>query len=134
MQTILPGEYDAVKSRVVEALKGQGFGILSEIDVQRALREKIGQDIERFEILGACNPHLAYQALSVDRSIGLLLPCNVVLREQDGEVEVSITDPEAVFNLASGETKGELADLPVEAKKRLQEALKALTGAREGVK
>jgi uncharacterized protein (DUF302 family) len=76
---------------------------------------------------------LAHRALGVDRSLGLLLPCNVVLREHDGEVEVSFADPEAVFALASGDTKDALADLPREARQRLEEALRALTGVSKGV-
>jgi uncharacterized protein (DUF302 family) len=94
MQTTLRGGYEEVKSKVVQSLREEGFGILSEIDVQKALKEKLGVNIERYEILGACNPQLAHQALTVNRSIGLLLPCNVVLREAGGEVEVSILDPE----------------------------------------
>jgi uncharacterized protein (DUF302 family) len=118
-----------VKTRVIAALKEQGFGILSEFDVQSTLKQKIGQDIERYEILGACNPTLAYRALGVDRDIGLLLPCNVVLREGDGEVVVSIADPEAMFTLVSDETRRGLADLPGEATRRLRGALTALGGA-----
>ncbi len=129
MQTTISGSYDEVKTRVLAALKEQGFGILSEIDVQGALKEKIGEDIERYEILGACNPKLAFRALSTDRSIGLLLPCNVVLREIDGQVEVSILDPEVMFEVADSKTKTELATLPTEAKERLQAALETLKAA-----
>ena len=126
MQTTVKGTYDEVKNKVTGALKEQGFGILSEIDVQHALKEKIGVDIERYEILGACNPQLAHQALQADRTIGLLLPCNVVLRELGGEVEVSILNPEVMFEVADAQTKTELASLPQEAKQRLEQALSAL--------
>jgi len=126
MKKTIKGSYQEVRTRVVQALKEQGFGILSEIDVQQALKEKINEDIERYEILGACNPQLAYRALNADRSIGLLLPCNVVLRDLGSEVEVSIADPEVMFEVAGDEAKAALTDLPGEAKKRLQKALDAL--------
>jgi len=76
MTTTLKGSIEAVRSRVTDALKAEGFGILTEIDVQKTLKEKIGAELEPYLILGACNPKLAHQALSADRSIGLLLPCN----------------------------------------------------------
>ena len=97
--------------------------------IQRALLEKVGQDVGRYEILGACNPQLAFRALTVDRNIGLLLPCNVVLREEDGGVVVSIADPEAMFAVASDEAKRDLGALPAEARARLSKALQALTPA-----
>ena len=81
MTRTVRGSYDTVKTQLIEALKTQGFGIMSEIDVQKALKEKISKDIERYEILGACNPNLAAHALDTERAIGLLLPCNVVLRD-----------------------------------------------------
>ena len=80
MNSTVSGSIEEVKGRVVSALKEQGFGILTEIDVQKVLKEKIGVEFEPYLILGACNPGFAHQALSADRSIGLLLPCNVVLR------------------------------------------------------
>jgi uncharacterized protein (DUF302 family) len=126
MQVKVRGSYDEVKQGVVEALKEQGFGILSEISVSNALKEKIGVDIERYEILGACNPQLAHQALEADRSIGLLLPCNVVLRELGDEIEVSILDPEAMFEVAGEQAKAQLAGLPQNAKRRLQQVIDKL--------
>jgi uncharacterized protein (DUF302 family) len=127
MQVTLDGGYEEAKCRVSEALKEQGFGILTEIDAQKTLREKIGAEMERYEILGACNPHLAHQALSADRSIGLLLPCNVVLREVSEGVEVSALDPEVMFEIADPSTRAELAGLVREAKQRLDQALGSLT-------
>lgn len=126
MKTTVKGSYDQVKNKVTEALKERGFGILTEIDVQKTLKEKLGVDMERYEILGACNPQLAHQALDADRNIGLLLPCNVVLRDTGGEIEVSILDPQAMFQVAEAETKAKLASLPQEAKERLETALAAL--------
>lgn len=128
MTTTLTGGYDEVRAKLLDALKEQGFGILSEIDVQQALKEKIGADVERYEILGACNPQLAHRALSAERAIGLLLPCNVVLREVEGGVEVSILDPEAMFSVVDEATKQQLEGLPKEAKQRLGKVLHALKG------
>jgi uncharacterized protein (DUF302 family) len=126
MEVTLQGSMEEVKGRVIEALKAQGFGILTEIDVQKALKEKIGVDFEAYLILGACNPSLAHRALSADRSIGLLLPCNVVLRSAGDAVEVSILDPEVMFEVVEPKTRSVLAGLPKEAKTQLQKALDAL--------
>ena len=128
MQTTVQGSLEEVKTNVIEALKAQGFGILTEIDVQKALKEKLGIEFEPYQILGACNPHLAYKALSVDRLIGLLLPCNVVLMRQGQEVAVSILDPEVMFEVTDPETKAALAELPQEARVRLRAALNAVEG------
>lgn len=125
------GPIDTVKAKVIDALKTQGFGVLTEIDVQKTLKEKIGADFEPYLILGACNPNLAHQALSADRSIGLLLPCNVVLRVSGDDVEVSILDPEVIFGVADEETKAALADLAPEAKRRLQAVLVTLRSSAE---
>jgi uncharacterized protein (DUF302 family) len=121
-----PGSMEVVKSQVVSALKAQGFGVLTEIDVQKTMKEMIGAAYEPYLILGACNPQLANRALSADRSIGLLLPCNVVLRQVGAEVEVSMLDPEVMFSVVEPEVKQALATLPQEARQRLQAALASL--------
>lgn len=126
MSATITGTFAEVKARVVDALKGQGFGILTEIDVQRTLKEKLGADMEPYLILGACNPMLALRALEADRSIGLLLPCNVVLRQEAESVQVSILDPETMFEVADAGTQAKLAGLPEEARTRLQTALRDL--------
>ena len=126
METRVEGKLDDVKPKVVEALKAQGFGVLTEIDVQKTLKQKIGVDFKPYLILGACNPQLAHQALSTDESIGLLLPCNVVLNQEGDSVEVSILDPEVMFSVADPETNMKLAELPREVKGRLQAVLTAL--------
>lgn len=127
MSRVVSGSFDATIDSVTAALKEQGFGILSDIDVAATLKARLGADMEPYRILGACNPDLAHQALSADRSIGLLLPCNVVVREvQPGRVEVSIADPKAVFSLAPAETMGHATDLPTAARERLAAALAAL--------
>jgi uncharacterized protein (DUF302 family) len=123
------GPIDTAKAKVIDALKTQGFGVLTEIDVQKTLKEKLGVNFEPYLILGACNPDLAHQALSADRSIGLLLPCNVVLRASGEHVEVSILDPEVMFSVVDEETKTALAALAPEAKRRLQTVLATLSSS-----
>jgi uncharacterized protein (DUF302 family) len=126
MSSTVTGSLEEVKGKVVTALKEQGFGILTEIDVQKVLKEKIGAEFEPYLILGACNPGFAHQALSADRSIGLLLPCNVVLRQVGDKVDVSIQDPEVMFSVVEVGANSDLAKVPQEAKQRLQTALKRL--------
>jgi uncharacterized protein (DUF302 family) len=88
------GDFDAVVARVKNALKSEGFGVLTEIDVAGTLKTKIGKDFRPYRILGACNPHYAFEALSEEPRIGVMLPCNVIVQRFDnGEVEVSSIDP-----------------------------------------
>lgn len=88
------GSFDEVLARVPEALKAQGFGVLTRIDVKQTLKEKIGAEFRRYQILGACNPHYAHRALTTEPSIGALLPCSVaVWEEDDGSVTVNAVDP-----------------------------------------
>lgn len=90
------GSFDAVVAETILALKAEGFGIISEIDVQKTLREKIGVAFRKYMILGACNPTLAHNALQLEDKIGTMLPCNVVVQElEDGVVEVAAIDPMA---------------------------------------
>lgn len=88
--------FDEAVARVTQELKKEGFGILTEIDVQKTLKEKLGVDFKRYKILGACNPPLAHQALEAEDKIGVMLPCNVIVQETgDGKVELSAVDPVA---------------------------------------
>jgi uncharacterized protein (DUF302 family) len=87
-------DFDATVARVKEALKSEGFGVLTEIDVAGTLKAKIGKDFRPYRILGACNPNYAFEALSEEAHIGVMLPCNVIVQRYDnGEVEVSSIDP-----------------------------------------
>jgi len=113
---------DAV-TRTREALAEQGFGVLTEIDVQATMKDKLGQDMEPYVILGACNPQLAHQALEIDREIGALLPCNVVVREQDGGSTVLILDPQIMATLPG---RDELQPVADEASRRMDAVLMSL--------
>jgi len=106
----LDGPIDAVATRVVEALKSEGFGVPTEIDVSSVLKEKIGADLPPYRILGACNPKLAHQALSAENKIGVMLPCNVILRQEaDGRVEVAAVDPVASMGAVQNAVLAEIA-------------------------
>ena len=119
------GGFDDVVERVTEALQAEGFGVLSDIDVQATLKKRLDIDRRPYRILGACNPPLAHRALEAEPDIGLLLPCNVVVREDDdARVVVSFMDPEAVLGIVQRE---ELAELGAEVKSRLQKVRDALT-------
>ena len=113
-----------VEPRVREALAAAGFGILSEIDVQATLRDKLGEDIGAYTILGACNPPLARQAITADPDIGALLPCNVVVRAgAQGGTDVLAADPDAMLALSDAAA---LTDVAADARQRLQQALQRL--------
>lgn len=106
------------------ALKAEGFGVLTTIDVRATLQEKLGESFDPYLILGACNPKLAHAALSTDSDIGLFLPCNVVLHERDGVTDVAIVDPSAMLAAAVG--RPELEFVAAEATAKLQRVAEAL--------
>ncbi|WP_298795896.1 DUF302 domain-containing protein [uncultured Pseudonocardia sp.] len=117
--------YDQAVVAVRQALAGQGFGILTEIDARATMKEKLGVDMEPYIILGACNPPLAHRALEVDRLIGLLLPCNVVVRaDGDQKSIVSALDPQVMVTIPEREDLRPVAD---EAGQRIRAALETLT-------
>ena len=120
--------YAAAVTAVREALQEQGFGVLTEIDVRATLREKLGTDMEDYIILGACNPELAQRALDVEREIGALLPCNVVVRRHDDQSSlVHILDPQVMVSLPDRPEVQPIAD---EAVRRLGAAMASVASER----
>lgn len=123
-QTIeLDLSYEEALPKVKDAFKEQGFGTLTEIDVRATLKEKIGRDIEPYMILGTCNPDLASKALDVEREIGLLLPCNVVVTERQGKTLVQAFDPQVMVAVLE---RDELKPIADEAGERIRRALAVL--------
>ena len=114
---------DAV-TRVTQALQEEGFGILTEIDVAATMKKKLNQDMPPYRILGACNPQLAHRAIEAEPSIGLLLPCNVVVRQDAaGSVRVEFMDPNAVLELVG---KPEINQIAQEVRQRLERVMAAV--------
>lgn len=123
----LPGAPAELRQSVEDALKAQGFGVITEIDVAAVLKAKLGVDSAPYLILGACNPNLAYQALDIDPSVGALLPCNVVLRAEGEITVIEAIDPVEAMEIASSPR---LLAVAMEARARLARAIGALRAAR----
>jgi uncharacterized protein (DUF302 family) len=125
--TTVPLEYDQAVERTKEALAAEGFGVLTEIDVAATLKKKLNVDFRPYVILGACNPPLAYRALTAERDIGLLLPCNVVVYADDtsGRSVVAVMDPVEALQLSGNE---EIRPLAEDVKARLTRVLEAIEG------
>jgi uncharacterized protein (DUF302 family) len=117
--------YEDAVEKITSALSEQGFGILTEIDVKATLKKKIDQDFTKYVILGACNPGLAFQALSEEIDIGLLLPCNVVVYEhpENGKTVIGVIDPEMMVQAAG---RQDLAEFAKNVREKLQSALDAV--------
>jgi uncharacterized protein (DUF302 family) len=121
----LPLSHEQAIERVTAALKEQGFGVLTTIDVKATLLEKLGEEFRPYTILGACNPPLAYRALSTDLGVGLMLPCNVVVYESDSQTSrVEFLDPLTVMGVMDNQ---ELTSVAREARERLEQVAKNLT-------
>lgn len=114
-----------VVPKITEALAAQGFGVLTTIDIQATFKKKLDADVAPYVILGACNPQLASAALHVEPSLGLLLPCNVVVREVEGGTLIEIVDPKAMFQVVNNPDLDEAAE---DAGARLKAALDAVAG------
>ncbi|MDH5693175.1 MAG: DUF302 domain-containing protein [Gammaproteobacteria bacterium] len=117
-------DFEAAKAKVTEELQKEGFGVLTEIDVKATLKKKLDIDKRPYTILGACNPGFANKALDTDPDIGLLLPCNVVVREEeDGSITVAFMDPKAVLGLVD---KAGIEDIGMQVREKLQRVCDAL--------
>ena len=116
---IVDAEFEAVDGRTRAALAAQGFGVLTEIDVKATMKKKLDVDMPPYRILGACNPKMAHQAIGIEPRVGAMLPCNVILREVDGGVEVSAIDPvasmQAIDNPDLHAVAGQVRDLLAKA-------------------
>ena len=115
--------FDTAVTHVIEGLKREGFGILTEIDVKSTLKNKLGEDFRPYRILGACNPPLAFRALQLEDKIGTMLPCNVIVQEHHDGVEVSAIDP--VASMQAIENTG-LADVAKEVRAKLKKVIDGL--------
>ncbi|MCB0724783.1 MAG: DUF302 domain-containing protein [Ignavibacteriae bacterium] len=101
--------FDETIEKVTEELKKEGFGILTTIDIKETLKNKLGIDTDKYMILGACNPNFAHKALEMEQELGLLLPCNVIVYEKDGDVHVSVMNPEIMSSVTGNEKLAEVA-------------------------
>ncbi len=119
----LDGNFDAIIERVTEALSEEGFGVLTEIDVKDTFKKKLDKDFKNYRILGACNPEFAYQALQKEDKIGTMLPCNVIVEETNGAVEVSAVNPIASMQAVDNEALGEIAQ---QVRDRLRKVIDSL--------
>lgn len=116
--------FDATVERVTEALRTEGFGVLTEIDMQATMKKKLGVDMQKYRILGACNPPLAYQAIQAEDRIGLMLPCNVIVREASGGgTEVAAIDPVASMQAVDNPQLAQIGEQVREKLKRVIESL-----------
>jgi uncharacterized protein (DUF302 family) len=120
---IVPIGYDRAVEKVKEELKKEGFGVLAEIDIRKAMKEKLNAEYSGYMILGACNPQLARRALQAEPRLGLLLPCNVTVREVDGGTEVAVVDADAMLSVADNE---DLKPVAREAAQKLQHVIESV--------
>ncbi|HDH34570.1 MAG TPA: DUF302 domain-containing protein [Nitrospirae bacterium] len=121
---ILDGSFEDVVNKVMEELKKEGFGVLTDIDVKATLKKKLDIDYHNYRILGACNPPFAYKALLAATKIGTMLPCNVIVQETvDGKVEIAAVDPMASMMAVHNE---ELHDIALEVQEKLQKVIENL--------
>ena len=124
LTTSLQSDFQTTAARVVEALKTEGFGVLTEIDMKDTIKKKLDVDLQPYKILGACNPKLAHRALTAAPEVGLLLPCNVtIIQTADDQTQVSIIDPLIMMGVVPNDA---LIPIAEEARERLQRVIKSL--------
>lgn len=117
----IDADFDSAIERVAEALKKEGFGILTEIDVKETFKKKLNIDFKKYRILGACNPHFAYEALQAENKIGTMLPCNVIVQEhENGKTEISAVDPVASMMAVKNDT---LAGTATQVREKLRRVI-----------
>lgn len=125
----LPLPFGAAVARVKDALKEEGFGVLTEIDLQAAFREKLGREFRPYVILGACNPPLAFAAVTADPAVGLLLPCNVTVESaSETRTTVRLTDPQALLGGIASASVPALATIATDARERIERVTRVLRG------
>jgi len=120
---VIPLAFGPAIERVKEQLKQEGFGVLAEIDIRKAMKEKLNAEYPSYTILGACNPHLAHRSLQAEPRLGLLLPCNVTVREVGGGSEIAVVDADAMLSVVEN---GELRPIAREAAERLRRVLESV--------
>jgi uncharacterized protein (DUF302 family) len=126
----MQGPFEVAVEKVKAALKEQGFGVLTQIDVKATMKEKLGEDFRPYIILGACNPHLAHKALSTDPVVGVLLPCNVTVEENpQGDIITRIVNPEVMMTVGTLQENQAILEVAQEARTRLENVARALIEA-----
>ncbi len=122
--TIVSSDFESTKEKIIEELKKEGFGVLTEIDIKATLKKKIDVDFRKYVILGACNPGFAFKALTAEDKVGTMLPCNVILQElEDGKIDVAAVNPKASMQAIENRDLEGIANEVSEKLKRVIEAL-----------
>ncbi|MFB1066839.1 DUF302 domain-containing protein [Natrinema sp. H-ect4] len=123
LRTQVDGEFDDIVAETIDALEDEGFGVLCDIDVRETLQKKLNEDFRQYRILGACNPQLAHQGLEEDLELGTLLPCNIVVYDDDDGVVVSAVDPQRLIAVAENDDLDPIGD---DASERFERVLESL--------
>ncbi len=124
MDTVLPHSFEETRKKVIEALREEGFGVLTGIDLQATFKKKLNIDFRKYSILGACNPHFAHHALVQEEKIGTMLPCNIIIQELGvGKTEVAAVDPQASMQAVDNPT---LIQLAAQVKEKLQRVVSSI--------